>query len=63
MESNELSSFVIYSMMGEELLLVEWPNESNKGNIDISNLPDGFYLYRAYSDGQNIQEGKIVILR
>ena len=63
MESNELSRFVIYSMMGEELLSVEWPREGNKVNIDISNLPDGFYLYRAHSDGQNVQEGKIVILR
>ena len=59
----ETGKFVVYDMLGNELLSQLLKGGENTVSISHSNLPVGIYFYHAFSNNKQIASDKIVVIK
>ncbi|MGD0711722.1 MAG: T9SS type A sorting domain-containing protein [Bacteroidales bacterium] len=59
----ETGKFVVYDMLGNELLSQLLKGGENIVSISHSNLPVGIYFYHAFSNNKQIASDKIVVIK
>ena len=62
-EAKQSKYFIeVYSMLGEKVASIQWPAPNSYIQIDLSNQPEGLYLYRITSEsGEMTGTGKLII--